>query len=646
LTCSYEYDPAGQLIAETDFDDRTLHYVHDLAGRLVARTNVLGHTVRFERDVLGQITRQTNDGKVSSFTYTAHGDLATATTSDTTVVRDRDDVGRLRSETVNGRTITYEYDDLGRRTRRTTPAGMASTWSYDAAGNCTERTSAGRTVTFDRDPVGRELSRHFGDTLTVSSTFDALGRLTTQAVTDRTSGHKLQRRAYSYRADGHVVAIDDQLNGTSDFDLDAAGRVTAVRAAGWSERYAYDDAGNQTDAAWPATHPGHDATGSRAYTGTRITRAGNVRYEHDAAGRITQRQKSRLFRKPDTWHYIWDGEDHLVAAVTPDGTRWRYRYDALGRRIVKQRLAADGETVVEQTDFTWDGAVLCEQNTTGTESTDRVTLTWDHEGPHPITQTERFTALDAPQSEIDSRFFAIVTDVVGTPRELVDEAGDIAWRSRNTLWGTTTWAADNAAYVPLRFPGQYYDPETELHYNYFRHYDPETARYITADPLGLAPSPNPVAYVTNPHSWTDPLGLAPCKVAGEIVGLDPYAGTKEAAQLLRDAGVPRAFRIQVMQSFEEGTISVRRAGNNDYGMRFYDNEGAWARGRYLTTQWPATCEEIAVKASWNQFTFLKQWKIRPGAPIIEGRVGPQGIGYPGGGKQTYVLNPDADLLEP
>ncbi|MDQ0601641.1 YD repeat-containing protein [Streptomyces canus] len=195
----------------------------------------------------------------------------------------------------------------------------------------------------------------------------------------------------------------------------------------------YDDAGNQTDAAWPATHPGHDATGSRAYTGTRITRAGNVRYEHDAAGRITQRQKTRLSRKPDTWRYIWDGEDHLVAAVTPDGTRWRYRYDALGRRIAKQRLAADGETVVEQTDFTWDGVVLCEQSTTGTESPDRVTLTWDHEGPHPITQTERFTALDAPQSEIGSRCFAIVTDVVGTPRELVDETGDIAWRSRNTL---------------------------------------------------------------------------------------------------------------------------------------------------------------------------------------------------------------------
>ncbi|MGQ4415723.1 RHS repeat domain-containing protein, partial [Streptomyces sp. SAS_269] len=91
-----------------------------------------------------------------------------------------------------------------------------------------------------------------------------------------------------------------------------------------------------------------------------------------------------------------------------------------------------------------------------------------------------------------------------------DEQGDIAWRTRSTLWGTTAWAANSTAYTPLRFPGQYYDPETGLHYNYFRHYDPETARYVTADPLGLAPAPNPGSYVMNPTRLIDPLGLAPC----------------------------------------------------------------------------------------------------------------------------------------
>jgi RHS repeat-associated protein len=98
---------------------------------------------------------------------------------------------------------------------------------------------------------------------------------------------------------------------------------------------------------------------------------------------------------------------------------------------------------------------------------------------------------------------------VGAPTELLDEAGGIAWRTRRTLWGTTTWNADATAYTPLRFPGQYADPETGLHYNFHRHYDPTTARYLSPDPLGLDPAPNPVTYVHNPHTETDALGLAP-----------------------------------------------------------------------------------------------------------------------------------------
>jgi hypothetical protein len=43
---------------------------------------------------------------------------------------------------------------------------------------------------------------------------------------------------------------------------------------------------------------------------------------------------------------------------------------------------------------------------------------------------------------------------------------------------------------------------------------------------------------------------------------------------------------------------------------------------------------------------FKLWQIRPGALFIEGRVASQGVGHPGGGRQAYVLDPDADLLEP
>ncbi|MFF6785619.1 putative T7SS-secreted protein [Streptomyces sp. NPDC012510] len=526
LTWSYEYDAAGSLIAETDFDDRTLTYEHDASGRLTSRTNALGQVVSFERNALGQVLRKDAAGAITTYAYDMTDQLAQATGPDgTTLTILRDRFGLVRSETVDGRRLSYAYDDLGRRVGRTTPSGATTTWTYDAAGRRTGMVAGGRAIDFAYDEAGRELTRRIGETVTLEHTFDSVGRLTNQAVTG-TSGRSIQHRAYTYRADGNLTAIDDQLSGPRHFDLDATGRVTAVHAANWTETYAYDEAGNQTSASWPSAHPGQEATGERSYEGTRITRAGHVRYEHDELGRITLRQKTRLSRKPDTWRYEWDAEDRLTSVTTPDGTRWLYAYDPLGRRVAKLRLGDDSETVVERVGFTWDGTTLCEQTTASPACPNLVTLTWDHQGLQPISQTERIATAEAPQEVIDSRFFAIVTDLIGTPSELVDQQGKIAWRTRSTLWGTTAWAANSTAYTPLRFPGQYYDPETGLHYNSFRHYDPETARYLTKDPLGLAPAPNSTAYVHNPHTWADPLGLAPCRSAGP------------GADYMEDSGIP------------------------------------------------------------------------------------------------------------
>ncbi|MFD7704169.1 putative T7SS-secreted protein [Streptomyces caelestis] len=507
LTWSYEYDAVGNIVSETDFDGRTLTYRTDAAGRLTERTDALGGTVSFERDRLGQVVRKVVDGRATTYAHDPAGRLLEAVGPEGELRYQYDRRGQVKTELVDGRPLVYSYDGLGRRIRRTTPTGHVTSYSYGSDGLPLRLTTGGRRVDFTHDAAGRELTRAFGGALTMTSARDEAGRLTVQHIT--AGARAVTGRAYSYRADGHLTSVADRLSGTRTFDLDPLGRVTAVRAPGWTERYAYDDAGNQTSATWPDRHPGGEATGERAYSGTRITRAGGVRFEYDALGRVTLRQRTRLSRKPDTWRYAWNTENRLTSVTTPDGTRWRYRYDPLGRRTAKQRLAADGESVVEEVRFAWDGLTLCEQTSHRPDAPHTVVLTWDHRDVVPLAQTERILTADSGQEEIDRRFFAIATDLVGTPTELIDETGDIAWRSRSTLWGTTAWARDSSAYIPLRFPGQYYDPETGLHYNCFRHYDPETGRYTSPDPLGLAPAPNPVGYVDNPHTGCDPLGLMP-----------------------------------------------------------------------------------------------------------------------------------------
>ncbi|MEU3658283.1 putative T7SS-secreted protein [Streptomyces sp. NPDC032940] len=625
LTWTYEYDPAGRLVRETDFDARTLAYIHDPAGRLTSRTDALGQTIRFEHNDLGQVTRKDAEGRVTAYAYDFTDSLAHATGPDgstLTILRDR--YGRVREETVDGRTLTYAYDELGRRTGRTTPTGATTTWSFDAAGRRTDLVASGRPIDVTYDEAGRELSRRIGETVTLDHTFDALGRLTTQSVTGA-GGRRVQHRTYTYRADGNLIGIDDQLTGHRRFDLDATGRVTAVHAAGWTETYAYDAAGNQTHAEWPPSHPGTEATGERAYTGTRITRAGRVRYEHDAVGRITLRQKTNLSRKPDTWRYEWDVEDRLTAVTTPDGTRWRYAYDPLGRRTAKLRLAEDGETVVERVGFTWDGTTLCEQTTTSPDLPHPVAVTWDHQGLRPLAQSERILTGEATQTEIDSRFFAIVTDLVGTPSELIDERGEIAWRTRSTLWGTTAWATNSTTYTPLRFPGQYYDPETGLHYNYFRHYDPETARYITSDPLGLKPALNPATYVRNPHGWTDSLGLAPDACPNQVaLGIrDPHGNGGDA---LRNFANENGY-THYLDNWTDFESQVRAAAHNpDIHLHIVMDgfSGGTSAERYMNAyragmgdNWYATEREMyhvgkAVRVgdrTWDSITFYEDGKV-------------------------------------
>ncbi|MGW8768677.1 RHS repeat-associated core domain-containing protein [Streptomyces sp. NPDC055815] len=105
---------------------------------------------------------------------------------------------------------------------------------------------------------------------------------------------------------------------------------------------------------------------------------------------------------------------------------------------------------------------------------------------------------------------AIIADLTGSPSDLLTPDGVTAWQARTTAWGVTQWNRDAAAYTPLRQPGQYFDPETGLHYNVNRYYDPHQGRYLTPDPLGLAPAINHYTYVPNPFTLSDPLGLAGC----------------------------------------------------------------------------------------------------------------------------------------
>jgi len=104
-------------------------------------------------------------------------------------------------------------------------------------------------------------------------------------------------------------------------------------------------------------------------------------------------------------------------------------------------------------------------------------------------------------------------DHLNTPRLVADATGTTVWR-----WDQAEPFGNNvpdenpsglgAFDLPLRLPGQYFDAETGLHYNYFRDYDPSGGRYIESDAIDLSGGLNTYVYgVSSPVVYVDPLGL-------------------------------------------------------------------------------------------------------------------------------------------
>jgi RHS repeat-associated protein len=126
----------------------------------------------------------------------------------------------------------------------------------------------------------------------------------------------------------------------------------------------------------------------------------------------------------------------------------------------------------------------------------------------PITVTVGSAAQQA-------QMYYIYPDHLNTPRSI----------TRSTLPVTVVWQWDNTDpfgnnapnenpsgvvnfTCNLRLPGQYFDRETNLHYNYFRDYDPAIGRYVQSDPIGLKGGINTYTYVGgNPLRWSDSKGL-------------------------------------------------------------------------------------------------------------------------------------------
>ncbi|MCH5645681.1 DUF6531 domain-containing protein [Gordonia sp. ABSL49_1] len=565
LSWRFERDRDARVVAETDYNGARSTFGLDGLGRPVVVTDALGHVRARRFDLLGRLVSEaaTADG-VTEYGYDVAGDLVSVVNGDARVEFERDGVGRVVAETVNGVVVRSRFDSVGRRTDREVTTGgrsWSATFGFDAAGRLAGidaggrfSTPEGRRIGFGYEGAGRESERRFGRSARLRQSFDRRGRLSRQHVlagAERVAGGEqatgAQRlvagRVWSYRADGYVTGVDDAVAGATRFDVDASGRVTAAvpstvggtraagTGAGGGEWFGYTPSGVLARADSGAGQPVGvaaspvagvarvDGSDRVSRSGTLVTRVGRDRFTYDAAGRLRVRVRARLSRKAEVTEFSYTDGGQIREVGCGDGTRWRYGYDGLGRRVSKSHVDRDGR-ILDEVVFGWDGNDLVLQSNTaltprgpvaaGASSTwvwtyhpdggDVVSQEVVHHTPHTDTTPDKTTpditppditppvAYPAPdghrggvdgwsQGRVDTEFYAIVADLAGAPTELVDPlTGQVAGRAVRSVWGHTTWQGVSS---PLGFAGQQHDPESGLFYNRFRFYNPATATYTS-----------------------------------------------------------------------------------------------------------------------------------------------------------------------
>ncbi|MFP3497937.1 RHS repeat-associated core domain-containing protein, partial [Pseudomonas sp. SIMBA_059] len=230
--------------------------------------------------------------------------------------------------------------------------------------------------------------------------------------------------------------------------------------------------------------------------------------------------------------YRYDCQHRLIGLTTPNGQTAHYRYDPFGRRISK---TVDDTT----TEFFWQGDKLIAEH----HAERHRSYLYEPGTFRPLALLEGF----GPK---ETKPYHYQLDHLGTPQELTDNEGEIAWSAHYRAYGEIARLDVGKIDNPLRFQGQYCDAESGLHYNRHRYYNPDIGRYLTPDPVKLAGGINAYLYVPNPTGWVDPLGLSTCP-GGD--GCGPSAEAENSAEAVNhgEPAPPQLNRAQRQARIDE-----------------------------------------------------------------------------------------------
>ena len=519
----FELDGLGQVVTEIGFDGLRREYERDGAGR-VTRVNRPGDKwTEYLYDGLDNILKEEQyDGEVSLYTYDKDGMLVKAENSENLLEFTRDrKTGQIIEEKQGEYTVNRTYDSEGNCTRITSSLGADIRHTYDREGNL-QTMQAGESwqASWVRDNTGLEVQRTFSGGVTVRTERDCFGREIRKSV--RSGGMEQGAYRYQWGIANRLLSKENELTGTVtryDYDrFDFLIRQETMQGSETDVIYRTPDfVGNlfetpdKKDRKYgaggklledPDCFYHYDDEGNLIFREFKQLQETGVRFDRK---RMEKERGIRCLATGTGWLYEWSSNGMLKKVIRPDGRPVEFRYDALGRRTAKQYFG-------KVTRWVWDGNVPIHE--WGYKVTNMQPD--EEESAPPKEPTEDITTwvfeagTFVPTAKIqDGKQYSIVSDYLGTPIQMYDELGNKTWDCTLDIYGkVTNFEGSSLNECPFRMQGQYFDSETNLCYNRFRYYSPETGTYLSQDPIGLQGGSRLYGYVHNPNGWIDQFGLS------------------------------------------------------------------------------------------------------------------------------------------
>lgn len=549
------WDAQDQLIAVTDANGNTHRFDYDKAGRLSKETRPLGGAIQYSYDAAGQLAQRTDaGGNTRNYTYDPAGRMTleehrlqgSALDQRITYLYDSDgNLASYEQQDGTGNLISsasYTKDPQGRTTQSAITYGKVAAGAgagtlaftlaqgFNADGQLASHTypdGSQQTYAYDKGRLAQVTLPNQSQIGYGNYQWNAPGQITTPGATKTLAYDVLQRhtrievrnngnqilalKSYQYDLAGNITRIDSDL-GATQYGYDKLSRLTQatpdnnLRNLGLpQEQYGYDPVGNRTASAhqpgawsynadnqllqYPRTTPFSGA--APADTSVSFTPQGH-----------TQEEKSGAWQR----NYRYNAAERLIE-TSQSGQATSYRYDPFGRRISKSTGSGAGSTTTTYFLYS-DTGLMGEANSEGQLS--------KAYGFNPMAaQQGRWSTAPIWQANVSgssltgssTSYHYLHTDHLATPILATDKAGSPTWKGASEAFGATK-PTIQATEMNLRFPGQYWDRETNTHYNFNRDYLPGVARYTQADPIGLQGGVNIYAYALyNPIINIDDFGL-------------------------------------------------------------------------------------------------------------------------------------------